>query len=201
MSSNVSRSALLSLPPELRNQIYDLVASDTEQITIRNGAVLPHSFSQVCRQIRNEFGPLFKAMTKQSPPYLSPATIKIQLENFDFNQTVQAIDRCRHDSNTRFEVEIWVTKQLHRSDWEKMWSWVSFCDELAYRKDAYDEKVLATYKIGQKFGSCNVYAACHEMYIEVVPYILNGNARGGCTSAGYEQIEKMRLALSTAIGN
>lgn len=197
----MSRSALLTLPPELRNQIYDLVASDTEQVTIRNGAILPHSFSQVCRQIRNEFGPLFMATTKQSPPYLAPATIKIQLENFDFDQTIQAIDRCRHDSNTKFEIDVWVTKQLHRSDWEKMWSWVRFADELAYRKDAMDEKVQAMYKVGQKLGSCNVYAACHEMYIEVVPYILNGNARGGCTSAGYEQIEKMRLALSTAIGN
>lgn len=193
-------SMLLSLPPELRNQIYDLVAVDTEQVTIRNGAVLPHSFSQVCRQIRNEFGTLFAAITKQSPPYLAPSTIKIQLENFDFNRAVQAIDRCRHDSNTRFEIEVRVTKQLHRTEWEKMWSWIHFCDELSYRKDAPPEDVKATYKILKEIGACNVFAACHEMYIEVVPYILNGNASGGCTSAGYDQIEKMRLALSSAIG-
>lgn len=197
----MSPTTLLTLPPELRNQIYDLVAGDTEHITIRNGVILPHSFSQVCQQIRNEFGPLFTAMSKQSPPYLAPATITIQLQDFDFNQTVQAVDRCRHDSNTRFGIEVWVTKQLHRSDWEKMWSWVNFCDERSCRKDAPAEKVLATYQVHQKLGTCNVYAACHEMYIEVVPYILNGHVRGGCTSAGYEQIEKMRSELSRAIGH
>lgn len=82
-----------------------------------------------------------------------------------------------------------------------MWSWVNFCDELWYRKDAPAEKLEATYRVDQKLGTCNVYAACHEMYIEVVPYILNGNARGGCTSAGYKQIEHMRSALSSAIGH
>lgn len=194
-------TTLLTLPPELRNQIYDIVAGDTEQITIRNGVIVPHSFSQVCRRTRNEFGPLFTAMSKQSPPHLAPTTIKIQLENFDFNQTVQAVDRCRHDSNTRFDIEVWVTKQLHRLEWKKMWSWVNFCDELSYRKDAPAEKVTATYLVDQKLGTCNVCAACHEMYIEVVPYILNGNARGGRTSAGYEQIERMRSALSSAIGH
>lgn len=200
MSSIMPPSALLSLPAELRNIIYDFVAAGTEQITIRNGNVQPHPFSQVCRQIRSEFRTLFAAIAQRSPPYLAPKTIQIQLENFDFSRTVQAIERCLYNSDTRFEVEVRVTKQLHRAEWEKMWSWIDFCDELSYRKDAPAAELHTSYEIHKNTGVCNSHAASHEMYIEVVPYILNGNAREGCPSTGYDEIVKMRAALNNAVG-
>lgn len=189
------RSLLLSLPPELRNHIYEIVAADIDQLTIRRGSVRPHPFSHVCRQIQDEFGSIFAASIKDQVPTVKPKTILIQLDDFDFSSTVQAIDRCIHNLETAFEIEVRVTKQLYRSDWEKFWPWIRFCDELAFQRDGAVGEVRSKYTVHAALGTCNTHVACHELYIESVPYILHGNSGGTHTSAGYRQIEKIRAAL------
>ncbi|KAK4635281.1 hypothetical protein CLAFUW4_01399 [Fulvia fulva] len=163
---------LLSLPPELRNHIYEIVAANTERLTVRHGSVRPHPFSQVCHQVQDKFGSIF------------PKTILVQLEDFNFVSAVQAIDRCIHDMETIFEIEVRVTKQLYRSEWEKVWPWTRFCDELCFG-----------YTVHVPLGTCNAHVARHELYIESAPYILHGNSGGTQTSAGYRQNEKIRAAL------
>lgn len=59
---------LLSLPPELRNHIYEIVAANTERLTVRHGSVRPHPFSQVCHQVQDKFGSIFAACVNDSIP-------------------------------------------------------------------------------------------------------------------------------------
>ncbi|EME48602.1 hypothetical protein DOTSEDRAFT_67593 [Dothistroma septosporum NZE10] len=195
----MKKSSLLSLPPELRNHIYEVVAADTERLIIRRGSTGPHPFNQVCHQIQDEFGSIFAACIKDNTPTVEPRTILIQLENFDFTSTVQAIDRCLHSLKTIFEVEVRISKQLYRRDWEKVWPWVHFCDELARQGDGSHMEIQSKYSIRGASGVCNSHVARHELYIESVPYILHGNSGGAQTSAGYRQIEKIRAAIGGGI--
>ena len=53
-------SPLLQLPAEIRNDIYEDVASSITKIKIRNGVTLVHPLAHACRQLRSEFLPFFK---------------------------------------------------------------------------------------------------------------------------------------------
>lgn len=53
-------SPLLQLPAEIRNKIYEDVASSIAKIKIRNGVTIVHPLAHACRQLRAEFLPFFK---------------------------------------------------------------------------------------------------------------------------------------------
>ncbi|KAK5130422.1 hypothetical protein LTR08_002120 [Meristemomyces frigidus] len=84
-------SPLLRLSAELRNQIYDDVASSAKAVTVlSHGDVLtaPSPLSQVCGQLRREFMPLFNAT------HLAYATqITIQITNFCVWELLQCLQR------------------------------------------------------------------------------------------------------------
>ncbi|TKA66881.1 hypothetical protein B0A55_08182 [Friedmanniomyces simplex] len=67
MPSIQQSSALLALPAELQNQIYDYVAHSTDKtvmITAPDKTVsLPAPFGQVCNQLREEFTSVFYSLS------------------------------------------------------------------------------------------------------------------------------------------
>lgn len=183
---------ILKLPGELRNMIYDHIASETKAITIREGSILPHPLAQTCRQLRQEFSSF-----QPGKHILKPARTTMQIRDFDFDQSVEALKRFVDATEFSFHIQVKVTKQLGREQWEKMWSWVHFSDSLSVSNGSVAaRKVETSYTVRTKLQACNPQAACHALYVEVVPYILKGGVGRGQTSAGYEQIEKMRAALA-----
>lgn len=60
-------SRLLDLPPELRNLIYELLCTHTKKVATTPGHEVKvlettHPLSQTCRQLRQEFGPIFASL-------------------------------------------------------------------------------------------------------------------------------------------
>ncbi|KAK6394025.1 hypothetical protein LTR65_001871 [Meristemomyces frigidus] len=63
--AHIPEPEFLHLPAELRNQIYEHLAYTTKAVTIRTHECVkatPAPLSQVCRQLREEFGPLLNAI-------------------------------------------------------------------------------------------------------------------------------------------
>lgn len=58
-------SRLLNLPAELRNQIYELVCRNDPEVEVsvrgKKVDVIPHPLARSCRQLRDEFLPMFEA--------------------------------------------------------------------------------------------------------------------------------------------
>lgn len=197
-------SPFLNLPGELRNIIYDTIASDTEQLVIRNGKIVDHPLAQVNRQIREEFGPIFlgtfslSSNNNPSTKRFAPEKIIWQLQNFNFAESIQVLERCLVTPTTKFNIRVGVTKQLHRDNWKKLWPWVQFCDSLMPKAE-YQGKTLATrYEVELECKACNPYAASHELYVETLPYILKGAGGPHGMFSGYEEIAKIRYALKDA---
>ncbi|PPJ56120.1 hypothetical protein CBER1_02118 [Cercospora berteroae] len=203
-------SPFLNLPGELRNMIYDTIASDNGQLVIRNGKIVDHPLVQVNRQIRSEFNPVFLGIfqlsstaNENSPASrrFAPDKIIWQLQNFNFAQSIQVLERCVVTPVTKFDIQVRVTKQLHRDDWKKLWPWVQFCDILMPKAE-YQGKTLATkYEVQLECKACNPYAASHELYVETLPYILKGAGGPYGMFSGYEEIAKIRYALRGAGSN
>ncbi|KAM3415633.1 hypothetical protein BST61_g9154 [Cercospora zeina] len=202
-------SPFLNLPGELRNMIYDTIASGTEQLIIRNGKIVEHPLAQVNKQIRLEFSPVFLATLPPSSSTrivngttkrFAPEIIIWQLQNFDFEQSIQLLERCIVTPNTKFEIQVRVTKQLIRDDWKKLWPWVQLCDTLMPKAEFQGKTLASRYTVElEGNGTCNAYAASHELYVETLPYILKGAGGPHGMFSGYEEIAKMRYALRDAM--
>lgn len=59
-------STLLSLPPEIRNSIYELVCTNVEKAVVLADhtpyiAGFKHPLSRTCRQLHQEFAPVYRA--------------------------------------------------------------------------------------------------------------------------------------------
>lgn len=101
-------SHLLGIAPELRNIIYYEVARDETSAIIKADestesfvdAVKAHSpLARVCRQLRDEFGPVFKATT-----LLTATEYNISMVGFDFERLSQLSDHIskhRDDTDTQ----------------------------------------------------------------------------------------------------
>lgn len=92
MAHYEDRPSFMTLPGELRNVVYESVAHSTEEVIVRDGGAVPHSLHQVCRQTRDEFDPVFAAVT------LPTATIIAKVVDFDFSHL---IDFCNTYSGER----------------------------------------------------------------------------------------------------
>lgn len=126
-----------------------------------------------------------------------PRKITLQILNFDFDRCVKTLTTNIGGGSlcdTAFEIQERVSKQLFRSDWKKMWSWVHCCD----LSITGDENLAAKYIVGLRLAACDPAAASHELYVEAVPYVLKGYNGLRRTSAGYTEIEKMRAALAAS---
>lgn len=98
MASN-ERPALLTIPAELRNIIYEEVAQAQKQVLVNidydsdnqlDGIVAAAPLTRVCRQLRNEAGPVFKAI---APTMTSE--YHLRLEAFDFEKVTQLADQLK----------------------------------------------------------------------------------------------------------
>lgn len=56
-----NQASFMGLPPELRNKIYYLVASKTCTVLLRNTKIIDPPLSRTCKQVREEYLPIFKA--------------------------------------------------------------------------------------------------------------------------------------------
>ncbi|KAK5124671.1 hypothetical protein LTR85_001384 [Meristemomyces frigidus] len=77
----------LSLPPELRNTIYQIVADTTTTVRLTvGGGTADHPLTSVCQQLRQEFTPVWR--------HKDSATIEIiqaTVINYDFSQVKRAM--------------------------------------------------------------------------------------------------------------
>ncbi|KAK5170210.1 uncharacterized protein LTR77_004796 [Saxophila tyrrhenica] len=81
-SSNNSKltplGALGRLPGELRNQLYDIIVSSQEDVSVNaDGRLFQHPLSQTSKEVQKEFHPLWYAGVLTHTP-----TVKVHLRNF-----------------------------------------------------------------------------------------------------------------------
>lgn len=136
-----SHFPLLSLPPELRNWIYELVHAhqmEYEDIHITNGSIVLHPLTRTCQQLRVECSPIFR------PTDLSVTeAITAQVFDFDIDQLHQLLlSWPRLDQTVRL---LHITIQLTAPGAEDMPAlrrWLSGCrDSISQEHDplhAYD---------------------------------------------------------------
>lgn len=187
--------SLLTLPGELRNLVFEQVVSNMD-ITIREGTIVTPPFAQTCRRLRREFLSFFRA----SEQNLKPKRTTIQICNFDFARTVDTLSSSCDVADSSFDIQIRVSKPMGRAEWHGIWSWVHFCDSLSLRHDNVGaSKTDSTYSVEANLAASDLEAALRALYVEVIPFVLKGGAGRGQTTAGYQQIEKMRAALAACI--
>jgi hypothetical protein len=81
-NANKQRSALLRLPAELRNVIYEHLAEESETtITVDRGIILASAPACVCRQLRAEFLPFVTAKDR---------ILHITVTDFNFEHVIAA---------------------------------------------------------------------------------------------------------------
>ena len=90
-----SKSLLLDLLPECRNEIYDFVAQQPLKITVHRGTVVPHPLACTCRLVRADFLPVF---TASGIPWST--TITAHGCNFDLRKPVTFINGFVKDKNS-----------------------------------------------------------------------------------------------------
>ena len=72
-----------SIPPELRNHIYEDVVAMVQDVTLnKGGEVLPHPLSNVCRMLRIESTPMFDAV--ETAKFQSASLVRAPIFNLDF---------------------------------------------------------------------------------------------------------------------
>ena len=98
------RCHLLELPPELRNQIYDHVATSTRTISVHEGALVPHALARTCKQIRSESIPVF-----ESESIFYAHTIKARVIDLDFTNLTTFIEDYEWPHRT-LNVKLKITK-------------------------------------------------------------------------------------------
>lgn len=108
MASMPPRASLQGIPAELRNNIFNRVAADLDEVSIIGrklhrisskcspmeaanhiwNAIARHSLSQTCRMLRKEFDPMhrFHIMVKGDPKYI------LELENYDVDRMGRLAD-------------------------------------------------------------------------------------------------------------
>lgn len=85
----IQNSPLTNLPPEIRNSIYEFVASDTTSICLRNESIAyTPPLSLVCRQIREEFEGIYYS---EAPKYAGH--VNISITNFIHKDVMPCIER------------------------------------------------------------------------------------------------------------
>lgn len=109
------QSRLLSLAPELRVRIYDLVALGTTTIALKSNRLVVPALGRVCRQIAREY---CDVSTLYAPEVARH--VKLYCENFDnkhIRQTMDGLARLRnpnhdpdHDDEEESEVDSTVIK-------------------------------------------------------------------------------------------
>ncbi|KAM0716308.1 hypothetical protein Q7P37_007753 [Cladosporium fusiforme] len=81
--SSLKQTSFLDLPPELRNQIYELVANDAKSVTLVSSSPkpIPPALFLVNHQIRSEYRPIL----------LSHVPVRTYVHNFDFKPLMRSI--------------------------------------------------------------------------------------------------------------
>jgi len=93
---NDSSCPLLSLPPELRNSIYNYVLSSITESRVNERGLIPHALARTCHQTRDEFLPMCKYLDETTPN-----TLKARVTDFDF-KALMAYLQWRLPSKTRY---------------------------------------------------------------------------------------------------
>lgn len=76
-----TKSLLLDLPPELRNEIYERLAQSTTTIVVRNGKAVPDALARSSRRVREEY-----LGVVASNNFLNVTNIKTTVFNLDFRK-------------------------------------------------------------------------------------------------------------------
>jgi hypothetical protein len=127
--ANKRQSALLRLPAEVRNVIYEYLAEESETtITVDRGIILASTPACVCRQLRAEFLPFVAGKDK---------TLHTTVTNFDFKHVNKASPNIKrlHGAtsqmlNTTSAIELYFTMRItdyrtpKHSDESSMWMWI-----------------------------------------------------------------------------
>ncbi|KAF7194874.1 hypothetical protein HII31_03795 [Pseudocercospora fuligena] len=164
---------IMDLPGELRNMLFETLANDMDHVVIHNGKIVPHPFAQANQQARQEFGWIFNSLPRGQKKLLRPDRVTVQVNDYDFKSAVDALAHCVIGPATKFEIQVRVTKQLFRCEWEKIWPWIEYCDRLMPREEFQGAKIRSNYTVQLELSACNPYAASQELYIEVMPYVCN----------------------------
>jgi len=99
-------SPFLSLPGELRNQIYELCAMDMRCLKINiHGRVTPPSLMQVCRQIHKELGPIVLHMIGHKVGFEAYVT------KFDFSHVMHCLRTMAPGSARRATIHLRITQR------------------------------------------------------------------------------------------
>ena len=108
-SKKQTDSRLLGLPAELRNWIYELVATGIREVVITSNNSTPsisdvqHPLSQTCRQLREEFSSYAIDAARDA------SNITVRCENFDLPSRDQIQELVRSLPPKRFSVHVRAT--------------------------------------------------------------------------------------------
>lgn len=80
--------SFLELPPELRNSIYEHHAALTT-LKVNRGLCVPPPLTQVCRQIRKEFGSFL------DDDFFASASFEIRVRDWDFRPVINFINKLK----------------------------------------------------------------------------------------------------------
>lgn len=105
-TSDSETASFLKLPAELRNRIYELVASDEEALRLSAGKILLPSLGSVCKKIRAEMRGVYEHEV------ISNAALGIEalVINFDFKSLFRWLDE--QDCQTIPESKHWTPREL-----------------------------------------------------------------------------------------
>jgi len=123
-------SPLLRLPAELRNQIYEYVATTTQDIVLSGLRVMhpDQPLTRVCRQSREEYLPVFQAYL-----YTRATVIRITVTDFEDFYGVERLiylmtrsDRRLADLRRSIKLHLTFTKP-ERANIDSLDTWLQSC--------------------------------------------------------------------------
>ncbi|KAK4546963.1 hypothetical protein LTR36_001695 [Oleoguttula mirabilis] len=134
MSAPISQSAtgadiqphLLNLPPELRNSIYEYVASGNERARFNEHGLVPHALAQTCHQICNEFESIYQHTTKSSM-----RTLRVRIVDFDFQPFIAYLTNGFPNARSlqTIKFDIFLTETIVAEKVRGVKEWLEFCEE------------------------------------------------------------------------
>lgn len=97
---------LFDLPPELRNMIYEFVASDTTKIAVSaEGKVKEPPIAVVSKQVRLEFMPIYEACA-----FVDVELILADVTDYDLEPLIEVIEHRLSDIERRLHVTVEILK-------------------------------------------------------------------------------------------
>ncbi|KAF2485493.1 hypothetical protein BDY17DRAFT_308859 [Neohortaea acidophila] len=96
------KASFLSLPGELRNEIYDLYVSSMT-LQVREGAAVPPALTRVSRQVRAEFTSVLHQHTFDTAP------VEIRIIDWDTSHVVPFLQKLKdHSSGTTRHLKLYI---------------------------------------------------------------------------------------------